>query len=412
MKYGCIGEHLGHSFSREIHARLGDYEYGLCELRPSELSGFMSEREFLAINVTIPYKQDVIPYLDFIDPDAEAIGAVNTIVNREGKLYGYNTDFYGMRALIDRIGATPCNKKAVILGTGGTARTARRVLESYGARKIITVGRRRSESNIDYSELYEKHTDAEYIINTTPVGMFPATAESPIDLTRFNRLIGVCDAVYNPLRTTLVSAAQARGICAEGGLYMLVAQAVRASEIFLGKSYGEGTLDKVFNEVYSSKENIVLVGMPASGKTTVGKILADMTSRKFIDTDDIARRIGGAPIREIFNSKGEEYFRDIEAQAVNEAAAEVGCIIATGGGAILRSGNIAALKKNGRIVFIDRPLDALVPTEDRPLSRDRAAILELYSKRYGIYCAVSDIRIDATIPEEGVAKKILEEIRK
>ena len=404
MKYGCIGEPLGHSFSREIHARLGDYKYELCELAPSELEKFMRDREFLAIIVTIPYTTSVIEYLDYVDPDAEAIGAVNTIVNRGGKLCGYNTDFYGMRALIDRIGTTPCCKKAVILGTGGTSRTARRVLESYGAKEIITVGRRRGENNIDYAELYEKHTDAEYLINTTPVGMFPSTEESPIDLSRFENLVGVCDAVYNPLRTTLVSAAKAKGIAAEGGLYMLVAQAVRASEIFLDRSYDENTLKRVYDDVYSSKENIVLVGMPSSGKTTVGNILSSLTGRKFIDTDDIASRIGGASIREIFKRGGEDLFRDIETQAIREAAAEVGCIIATGGGSVLRRENVAALKKNGRIVFIDRPLRSLMPTDDRPLSSDRAAIEKLYHERYGIYCSVSDIRIDASEEASAVAQ--------
>lgn len=412
MKYGCIGEHLGHSFSREIHARLGDYEYRLFELAPSELEKFMRDREFLAINVTIPYKTSVIEFLDYVDPDAEAIGAVNTIVNRGGKLYGYNTDFYGMRALIDRIGTTPCCKKAVILGTGGTSRTARRVLESYGAKEIITVGRKRGENNIDYAELYEKHTDAEYLINTTPVGMFPSTEECPVDLSRFNSLVGVCDAVYNPLRTTLVSAAKAKGIAAEGGLYMLVAQAVRASEIFLDRSYDEDTLKRVYYNVYSSKENIVLVGMPSSGKTTVGNILASLTGRKFIDTDDIASRIGGASIREIFKRGGEKLFREIETGAIREAAAEVGCIIATGGGSVLRRENVAALKKNGRFVFIDRPLRSLMPTDDRPLSSDRAAIERLYHERYGIYCSVSDIRIDASEEASAVAQKILEEIEK
>ncbi|MBQ9084110.1 MAG: shikimate dehydrogenase, partial [Clostridia bacterium] len=249
MMYGCIGEVLKHSFSREIHMSLNDYPYELCELSRDELDGFMRSAGFKAINVTIPYKEIVIPYLHEIDEHARLIGAVNTIVNRDGRLYGYNTDFFGMTALLMHAGVTVCGKKVLILGSGGTAKTARAVAGSLGASEIITVGRQKRDGVIDYCEAYNSHTDAEVIINTTPVGMYPNAISSPIDISKFDRLSGVIDAIYNPLRTRLISDARERGIPAEGGLYMLVAQGVRASEIFLGVSYPEGTVDMIYQKI-------------------------------------------------------------------------------------------------------------------------------------------------------------------
>ena len=407
MKYGCIGEHLKHSFSKEIHGALTDYEYEICEIPKSEIDAFMKRADFKAINVTIPYKETVIPYLDYIDEFARAIGAVNTIVKRDGKLYGYNTDFFGMSALIKHFGIEIVGKKVAILGSGGTAKTAFAVSESLGAKEIIKVSRTPSDNAVSYEELYEKHSDTEVIINTTPVGMYPNVYNSPIDIAKFANLCGVVDAIYNPLRTVLVSDAIRRGIHAAGGLYMLVAQAVRASEIFIDTTYPEGELERVYNASVRDKENIVLIGMPGSGKSTVGKILADRLDREFIDTDDIIIKKAGMSIPEIFKKYGEPYFRELECEAVKEASAITAAVIATGGGAPMREENVRALKQNGRIYFLDRPVEALIPTDDRPLATTVEDLKRRYEERYGIYCATSDFTIKVNDGAQAVAEEIL-----
>ena len=300
MKYGLIGERLGHSFSKEVHSALADYEYELKEIKREDLSSFMLNKEFNAINVTIPYKESVIPFLDEISAEARVIGSVNTVINRNGRLYGYNTDFFGMRSLFEKLGISAKNKKAVILGSGGTAKTASAVLSSLGASLILTVSRTKKEGVICYEELYRKHTDADIIINTTPVGMYPDNESCPIYLECFKNLKGVLDAIYNPLRTKLVLDAQKRGIPAEGGLYMLIAQAVFASEIFLGIKYPETSIEKVYADVLSKKKNIALIGMPSCGKSTVGRIIAERLKREFIDTDEVIVKETGKEIKDIF----------------------------------------------------------------------------------------------------------------
>ncbi len=409
MKYGCIGEHLKHSFSKEIHNALTDYDYEIREIAREDLDAFMIRRDFLAINVTIPYKELVIPHLYFIDEHAEAIGAVNTVVNRDGKLYGYNTDFYGMSMLISHAGVSVDGKKVAILGTGGTSKTAKAVAKALCAKEILVVSRHSGNGAISYEELYRDHLDTEIIINTTPLGMYPNIFSSAVDISGFKKLSGVIDAVYNPLRTPLISAAMKRGIPSEGGLYMLVAQAVRASEIFIDTKYPENALEEVFKKIYKEKENIVLIGMPASGKSTVGKILSERFSRVFTDTDELVVNNTGRAIPEIFSSDGEKFFRDKESDAVNEAAALTSAVIATGGGAVLREENLKALRENGRIYFIDRPLDTLVPTEDRPLSNDRASIEKRYYERYEIYTSSADCIIRAEVSAEEVADRIMED---
>lgn len=406
MKYGCIGEHLKHSFSKEVHNKLADYEYEIREIARDELDSFAKKKDFSAINVTIPYKEPIIPYMKEIDEMAKAIGAVNTVVKRGGELYGYNTDFYGMTSLIKKIGIEISGKKIVILGTGGTSKTSLAVVRALGAREIVRVSRTAREDAVDYETLYREHTDAEVIINTTPVGMYPNTAEVPIDISQFKNLTGVIDAIYNPLRPTLVLDARERGIKAEGGLYMLVMQAVRASEIFLDKKYGENIGNKVYLDMMREKENIVLIGMPGAGKTTVGKSLARKYNREVIDTDDLIVKKANKSIPEIFKEDGEEAFRDLESEVIREVAKLTGVIIATGGGAILREKNRKELKKNGRIYFIDRPLKALIPTEDRPLAKSAEAITERYNERYGIYTSAADAVIDADCTAEEVAMKI------
>lgn len=407
MKYACIGEHLRHSFSKEVHNALADYEYEILEIPKTKLDSFMKERDFLGINVTIPYKEAVIPYLYEIDEAAKAIGAVNTIVNKDGKLFGYNTDFYGMRELFRYNNISPKGKKAVILGSGGTAKTARAVLKSLGASEIITVSRGQKGGAISYSELYKSNADAEIMINTTPVGMFPNTYASPVDLDKFPKISGVIDAVYNPLRTTLVSSALKRGIPASSGLFMLVAQAVRASELFTGKLYEEGELQRVYEKILTEKENVVLVGMPSSGKSTVGKELSSMLSREFYDSDDfIEARYG--KIGDIFANEGEMAFRNYESEIIAELSLKTGAVIATGGGAVLREANVEALKKNGKIFFLDKALEDLTPTESRPLSSSLEALKKRYEERYPIYESCADFKIEVSGTPSYVCEKIKE----
>ncbi len=408
MKYGLIGEHLGHSFSKIIHEELADYEYEICEIAPRDVGAFMTRRNFLGINVTIPYKETVIPYLDYIDEAARKIGAVNTVVNRDGVLCGYNTDYYGMISLFSHAGIDPSGKKVAILGTGGTSKCARAVLETLSAKEILVVSRHEGCGVITYEDLYEKHRDTEIILNTTPVGMYPRAGVAPVDISKFERLLGVIDAVYNPLNTRLITEAKERGIKAEGGLYMLVAQARRASEIFLGTIYEDDVPERIYRELYKDKENIVLIGMPSSGKSSVGKRLSEALGRELLDTDALLVQNVGKQIPEIFKDEGEERFRDYETEAVSEAARVCGVIIATGGGAILRRENVLALKGCGRLYFIDRPLECLMPTSDRPLSSDRAAIEKRYNERYSIYTSVCDVHIDGSGTVEEVTKRILE----
>lgn len=392
MKYGCIGEHLSHSFSKEIHAHLASYEYELCEVAKSDLSAFLTAKDFLAINVTIPYKQDVIPYLDQISKEAQAIGAVNTIVNRGGKLYGCNTDFYGICAALSQMRFSRLDgKKVLILGTGGTSRTARAVAEHLGAKEICRVSRSGNDGAITYEEMLAHHTDADFIFNTTPVGMYPNTAQSPIDLTPFQNLSGVFDAVYNPLRTRFVTEAAARGIPASCGLYMLAAQAFRAAEIFLDTVLDPALLPFTYEKIKASKENLVLIGMPSCGKSTVGKALAAATGRAFFDSDEEIVRMTGKSIPAIFNDEGEAAFRAIEADAIASLSLKTGVVIATGGGAVLREDNVENLKQNGKLIFLDRPLSDLLPTPDRPLARDAQTVQKLYAERIDRYRAVADV---------------------
>ena len=406
MKYGLIGEKLGHSFSKEVHSMLSDYEYEICEIPKDGLDAFMREASFKAINVTIPYKESVIPYLSYISDEAKKIGSVNTIVNRGGKLYGYNTDFFGMVSLINKMRLSIKGKKTVILGTGGTSKTAFAVVESLGAEPIITVSRTKKDGAIGYEELMKDHLDAEIIINTTPVGMYPDNFSSPVDISPFTKLEGVIDAIYNPLRTSLVIDALERGIKAEGGLYMLVAQAVYASEIFLDTKYPTEKLDKIYKKIKRKKENIVLIGMPASGKSTVATLLSKDLSRTVLDTDRMIEKSRQKSISDIFESDGEKAFRDYETYEIANASLQNNTIIATGGGAILRSENVKMLKQNGVLFFIDRPYEKLVPTSDRPLASDLDAIKKRYEERYDVYLKTADARIDADDQPVNVAKKI------
>lgn len=402
-QYGCIGKKLTHSFSKEIHARLADYTYELIELGEDEVGDFLNQRAFAAINVTIPYKQTVIPYLAHVSPVAQRIGAVNTIVNRNGELYGYNTDYYGMKALIERVDIDLTGKKVLILGTGGTSKTANVVATDMGAAQILTVSRRKAEEFITYDEAMHEHADAQVIINTTPSGMYPDCGSRPIDVSGFSALEGVIDAVYNPLSTNLILDARKKGAKAEGGLYMLVMQAVVAVERFLDTKIPKETADAVFASVLASKENIVLTGMPGCGKSTVGKSLK-LEGFEFIDTDTEIEKRCGCTIKELISTRGEQAFRDLESEVIRDVSS-AGCrIISTGGGAILREENIKCLKRNGKLYFLNAALQRLRATDDRPLSDTDEKLAALYAQRMGIYQSTADIVVpDMPTPEAEAA---------
>ncbi len=405
-KYGCIGKKLTHSFSKEIHAKLADYEYELIELTEDEIPEFFEKKDFSAINVTIPYKQTVIPYLDSLSDVAKRIGAVNTVVNKNGKLFGYNTDYYGMKALTEKLGLELNGKKVLILGTGGTSKTARVLAQDLGANEVLVVSRSKKEQHITYEEAIDLHSDADIIINTTPSGMYPDCDSQPIDLSAFNRLEGIVDAVYNPLCTNLVLKAREKGIKAECGLFMLVMQAVVAVEKFLDTQIEKTVADSVFACVLASKENIVLTGMPGSGKSTVGKLL-NMDGFSFVDTDEEIEKRCGCPIRDLINQKGEKFFRDLETEVIKDISSE-GCqIISTGGGAILRKENVDYLRRNGRLFFINANLARLLPTDSRPLSDTSEKLKKLYDERIDIYKSTADVVVPDMETAEEEAEFIL-----
>ena len=406
-KYGCIGKKLTHSFSKEIHGKLADYHYELIELQEDEIAPFFEEKAFAAINVTIPYKQTVIPYLDWVSPIASRIGAVNTVVNKDGKLYGYNTDYHGMKALIHRVGVCLEGKKVLVLGTGGTSKTARVLAQDLGADQIFTVSRKSSREHITYEQALAHHTDAQIIINTTPAGMYPDCGSRPMDIRTFSQLEGVIDVVYNPLRTNLVLDAREMGVKAEGGLYMLVMQAVVAVEKFLDTSIDQEAADRVYASICGAKENIVLTGMPGSGKSTVGKLL-DLEGFAFLDTDEEVETRCGCTIRELMDAKGETCFRDLETEVIREASSQSGRIISVGGGAVLREENVRCLRQNGRLFFIDADVRRLQATHSRPLADTLEKLERLYKERIDIYRSTADVTVPDLAQADAEAAYILE----
>ncbi len=394
MQFGLIGEKLGHSYSKEIHNLIADYGYELREVKREELGAFMTERAFSGINVTIPYKKSVMDYLDVISDDARKIGAVNTVVNRGGKLYGYNTDFYGLKALLIHNGVSVRNKKVLILGGGGTSDTAYNVVTGLNAKEAIKVSRTKKDGFVTYDEAARLHSDADVIINATPVGMYPDDDGVPVNIGLFPSLSAVIDAIYHPLRTNLVSDAENRGIKACGGLYMLVAQAVYAAALFENKKPDENLIDDVYGKILNDKRNIVLIGMPSSGKTTIGKALAARIGKRFADTDELIVGTTGKSIPEIFEKEGEKVFREIEKKVICDIAVNDGTVIATGGGVILDEKNVLALKRNGVIVYLDRKIDNLIATDSRPLSSNVDDLKKLYAKRKPLYEKYAEITID------------------
>ena len=412
MKYGLIGEKLGHSFSKEIHEKIADYTYELKEIKKEELENFILSKEFSALNVTIPYKEMVIPYMDFIDEKALEIKAVNTVVNKCGKLYAYNTDYYGLKALILNNNIDCNNKTVLILGTGGTSKTASVVLKDLNAKKVLFVSRSKNDDNpnvITYSKASDLE-DVNIIINTTPNGMYPKDEEPIIDITKYKTLEAVVDVVYNPLKTRLIRNALELGINAVGGLYMLVGQAVYAVERFLDKSFDDITkvIDRVYKDILSKKENIVLIGMPGCGKSTIGKMLSEKLNKELIDSDVEIEKVINCQIKDFLTESNEEEFRDIESNVINNISLLNNKIISTGGGAVKRYSNIKSLKGNGLIIFIDRSIDNIKTDDTRPLSSNVEKLNKLYKERYPLYKKACDYEVSNNGDIHDTVNKIIE----
>lgn len=394
MNCGLLGRKLGHSYSPQIHARLGHYSYALFEKEPAELEAFLKNGHWSGINVTIPYKQDVIPYLDTLSPTAAKLGAVNCIVRRDGKLVGHNTDYFGFQCMVQSSGLNVAGKKVLVLGTGGASKPVVAVMEELGG-QVVQISRS-GENN--YQNLH-RHADAAVIVNATPVGMYPNTGVSPVDLSLFPQLEGVLDIIFNPARTQLLLDAQARGLVAVNGLLMLVAQAKEAAEWFQNTKLDDGFIDSIHTALRRQMENIVLIGMPGCGKSTVGKALAEKLGKTFVDADVQIVKLAGKPIAEIFAGEGEEVFRDWETKALEAIGKGSGLVIATGGGCVTKARNYPLLSQNGTIYWLQRDLEKL-PTEGRPLSQTNR-LTDLYQKRQPLYAAFADhiIRNDGTLEE-------------
>lgn len=412
MKYGLIGEHLGHSFSKQIQTRIAeienvkDYDYQLVELDKEEFKEFMEKKDFKGINVTIPYKKDVIPYLDEMDESAKAIGAVNTIINVDGKLKGYNTDFGGFLYMVKAHNVHMEGKKVLIIGNGGACAAVKAVCKHENAKDIVIVSRSANRGAIGYDEMYTSHLDADIVVNTSPVGMFPNIANAPIDVSWFHKLECVLDVVYNPILTRLCFEAQEADIKRVIGLEMLIAQAKYTFEIFENMSFDDSIIDEIKKEMLKDRCNIVLIGMPSAGKTTIGKMLEEKLGKEFFDLDDMIIAKAGKSIPEIFQESGEAGFRAIETEVAIEASKMNNKIIATGGGVVKHKVNMDFLRLNGITIFIDRDIDKLISSDpNRPLSSSKQALQQMYKERYPLYqkyaayIAVNNANIEKTVDD-------------
>lgn len=412
MKYGLIGEHLGHSFSKQIQTRIAeienvkDYDYQLVELDKEEFKEFMEKKDFKGINVTIPYKKDVIPYLDEMEESAKAIGAVNTIINVDGKLKGYNTDFGGFLYMVKAHNVHMEGKKVLIIGNGGACAAVKAVCKHENAKDIVIVSRSANRGAIGYDEMYTSHLDADIVVNTSPVGMFPNIANAPIDVSWFHKLECVLDVVYNPILTRLCFEAQEADIKRVIGLEMLIAQAKYTFEIFENMSFDDSIIDEIKKEMLKDRCNIVLIGMPSAGKTTIGKMLEEKLGKEFFDLDDMIIAKAGKSIPEIFQESGEAGFRAIETEVAIEASKMNNKIIATGGGVVKHKVNMDFLRLNGITIFIDRDIDKLISSDpNRPLSSSKQALQQMYKERYPLYqkyaayIAVNNANIEETVDD-------------
>lgn len=401
MQCGLLGRKLGHSYSPQIHSHLASYEYTLFEKEPEELEAFLKHGNFTGLNVTIPYKKDVIPFLTELSPTAKRLGAVNTIVRRsDGSLIGHNTDYFGFCSMVGRSGLQVAGKKVLVLGSGGASNTAVAALEEMGAQVVVIS--RSGENN--YDNLH-RHADAAVIVNTTPVGMYPKTGVSPIDLGVFPRLEGVLDVVYNPARTQLLLDAESRGLTTMNGLWMLVAQAKESAEWFAGVQIPDEKIARIHSLLRSQMENIVLIGMPGCGKTTVGRALANMQGKRFVDADAVLEERVGRKITDIIPTDGEEAFRQMETDTLAELGKQSGLIIATGGGCVTRERNFPLLHQNGTILWLTRELTKL-PTDGRPLSQ-AGKLQEMFAVRQPMYQRFAD----AVISNDGTVEETMAQIR-
>ena len=401
MRYGLIGEKLGHSFSKDIHERIADYTFDLIPLSKEEFKTFMEKKEFTALNVTIPYKKDVIPYLDEMDEHAKAIGAVNTIVNRDGKLKGYNTDFTGFLYMVKKHNVHMEGKKVLIIGNGGASAAIQAVVQHESAGSMVIVDVVPGNGAISYDEMFSSHLDAEIIINTSPIGMYPRIGNAPIDISMFHKCEAVLDVIYNPILTRLCFEAQEMDIKRVNGLEMLIAQAKQSVEFFLDKSIDNQIIDDIYQDMLRERCNIVLIGMPSAGKTTIGKMLENRMQK-----DDIIIEKAGKSIPEIFEESGEAGFRAIETEAAIEVSKLNNKIIATGGGTIKHKVNMDYLRQNGITIFIDRDVDKLISSDpNRPLSKSTDALEKMHAERlplyqkYAAYVAVNNSDIESTVTE-------------
>lgn len=403
MEYGLIGERLGHSHSPKIHGLLAGYDYQLREISQEDLPAFLEARDFRGLNVTIPYKKAVLPYCDQLGEGARRIGCVNTLVHRpDGTLFGDNTDYYGIRATLNRGGVDPKGRHCLVLGTGGTSLTAIRALEDLGAASVERVSRK---GPLSYENVYDR-TDTEIIVNTTPLGMYPNNGTAAVDLSRFPNLRGAADVVYNPLKTALLLQAEALGIPRAGGLAMLVVQAARAAELFTGSAIAEEKVEAVLRRVKTDVTNLVLIGMPGSGKSTLGRLAARLLSRPFLDADTIIAEKAGMSIPEIFEKEGEAGFRRRETEVLSELGKQSGVVIATGGGAVLRQENLPLLRQNGWICRLRRPVEEL-PMEGRPLSASLQRLKEMEVEREPYYAAAADETLTNAGEPKTLAKQLV-----
>ena len=401
MQCGLLGRKLGHSYSPQIHGLLGSDNHKLFEKEPEEVGDFLKNGDFTGLNVTIPYKKDVIPYLSQLSPVAKRLGAVNTIVRRQdGSLIGHNTDYFGFRYLVERSGLTVSGKKVLVLGSGGASNTAVAVLQELGAQVVIIS--RSGENN--YHNLHLHH-DASVIVNTTPVGMYPNTGISPIDLNLFPQLEGVLDAIYNPARTQILLDAEKQGLVAMNGLWMLVAQAKESAEWFTGSVIDQDKIPEIHACLRRQMENIILIGMPGCGKSTIGRLLAQRTGKKFVDADDALEARLGRKITDIIPQDGEAAFRRMESDTLSELGKQSGLVIATGGGCVTQQRNYPLLHQNGTILWLTRQLHKL-PTEGRPLSQP-GKLQEMFAQRQSLYRQFAD----AEISNDGPVEETLEAIR-
>ena len=401
MHCGLLGRKLGHSYSPQIHEFLGDYPYPLYEKEPEDLSQFFRTATFTGLNVTIPYKKDVIPYCAELTDKAQKLGAVNTIVRgKDGRLIGHNTDYFGFLSMVNKSGLAVSGKKVLVLGSGGASVTVVAVLQELGAQVVVI-----SRSGADNYNNLHLHADARVIVNTTPVGMYPNTGSSPVDLAQFPALEGVLDLIYNPARTKLIIDAEDLGLVTQNGLWMLVAQAKESAEWFTGRPIPNERIEHIYNRLQRQMENIVLIGMPGSGKSTVGKLLAQMTGREFVDSDASIEKEAGMSIPQIFATMGEDGFRKLETAVLSDLGKRSGLVIATGGGCVTRPENYPLLHQNGRIIWLQRTL-ADLPRDGRPLSQS-TEMETMYRIRKPLYEAFSDYITDNNCQPEITVTNIL-----